>query len=195
MRLSAHSEYLIDLLNKCLTSDPQGGDAIWEGVDLSSIVSKHSLNIANICPTFLRGVFHNSRDDINTNTQASLLPKKKEGRDVPNKILVFPGSDITRYLILSRMKGDGRHYGVAMFLPFLRSIQGISQEYAHRQVKQATASTYSSLNNGGRNNNGTLDVHYMSTPDSLYYQDAWNSTIAKCKSSLCLTQPSYIFCR
>jgi hypothetical protein len=68
------------------------------------------------CTPALRGLFLRTHH-----------PNKKP---VPSKILIFPGTDISHFLSMAQYPSDGRHYGSAMYLPFLRTFQGIAHEYA-----------------------------------------------------------------
>jgi hypothetical protein len=112
--LMAHkASRVISLLNACLSHDSNQkikANEIRQVPDLN--MGKLSLDL--LCPPDMRG---------------ALLRDRGDEHIAPAKILVFPASDISKYLTSINYPSDGRHYGPAMYIPFMRSLQGIAHEF------------------------------------------------------------------
>jgi hypothetical protein len=159
MRISTQSEYLIDLLNLCLQSSPSSRTP-WDNSPRPPLTKATSaLNLSFVCPADLRGVFHHRSFTTNHSHQ------------VPKRILVFPGSSITRYLMRVKLPSDGRHYGVAMYIPFLRAIQGVSHEFSRMRVMQAEKLQDPSV---------CLDANHMAIEGSPSHTAAWKRATSLC---------------
>lgn len=112
------------MINICLRS-PLSDDEFYNSTSHRQLFFDLGIPLSQQCPPSMKGLFRKN----------SILHPA-----VPSKILVFPGSEISYFLSQAEYPNDGRHYGMGMYLPFKRSLQGIAHEYA-----KATADKSSSL--------------------------------------------------
>jgi hypothetical protein len=114
--MSHKASRVISLLNACLShdEDKDPGRSLF-GTFHHTVYNMGKLSLDLLCPPDMRG---------------ALLRDRGYEHIAPAKILVFPASDISKYLTSINYPSDGRHYGPAMYIPFMRSLQGIAHEYA-----------------------------------------------------------------
>ena len=114
--LALSSARVITLLNLCLSYSGKSEHS-GESSDHERVLGVTTLSMKQLCPDDIRGALSHKL------TEGSI------GNTVPSKILIFPSSQISSFLIDANYPSDGRHYGFPMYVPFMRSLQGVAHEF------------------------------------------------------------------
>ena len=107
------SSSVISLLNACFSS--HDGEVVRNDIHRDPyMLDSSAVTLDSICPADLRGILGTTEDGTAV---------------TPSQILIFPGFDISAHLMRTHYPSDGRHYGPAMYIPFLRALQGVAHEF------------------------------------------------------------------